>query len=767
MEKEILMALIAKIIDSEISGRLKSLQLLSGPRGQRGKSGKDFDFEENKENISSLIDSFITENLPNLKLSFSDLTEEEILSLKGKDGVDGKEGKDFSFHEYRNDIKEILTDYASSISDALKLKFSDLTEEEVLSLKGKDGKDGRNGIDGKDFSFEENKELINDSIFSLVSTLRNDLKLKFSDLTEDDLSKIRGPRGQRGKQGDNFIFEDHKESIQSLVDSKIESLKDSLKLKFSDLSEEEIFSLQGQKGKDGRDGQSFIFEEHKGEIFSQVSSSIYEIKDDLKLKFTDLSNEEVQGLKLKFSDLTDEEVFKLRGPRGQRGRQGKDFEYNEHELKIREEIQAKISSMRDELKLRFENLTPSEKESLKLKFSSLTKDEINLLKGANGINGASGRDGLDAPVIEDVNVESMGKDSVRLVFSMSDGEEIRTNTFQVSKIINEMVYQPIITNGSGGGTATELEVLLGGVSLGNVTAIDFGNLDFNVTVLNGVASVSVKFPSIPSELGVLIDTVNQGTTKALDFDSSVFDVTYDADATILSLKPFPVQVMELGVLIDTVDQGKTKAFDFDSSVFDVTYGANSTVLSLKPITAAPPKISVLDDGVEITDELTSLDFGLGLEVEVQDQMGIWQTLSEVNPLNETDIRRVRIKNSGVSTSASKLSVKKILGENIPAFALVVFINETTVMRADKTFYSGVCDGIILSSGNTGEEREILMFGIVENTGITYPLKTLLLLDSLGTVRTTRPASGYWTIIGRSLGNGSIFIDIKEPELVTV
>jgi hypothetical protein len=763
MEKEILMALIAKIIDSEISGRIKSIQLLSGPRGQRGKSGRDFDFEENKENISLLIDSFLTQNLSNLKLSFSDLTEEEVLSLKGKDGVDGKDGKNFSFHEYRNDIKEILVNYASSISDALKLKFSDLTEDEILSISGKDGVDGKDGKDGKNFSFEESKDLINDSIFSLVGTLKDDLKLKFSDLTEDDLSKIRGPRGQRGKQGDNFVFEDHKENIQSLIDSKINSIQDSLKLKFSDLTEEETILLKGQKGRDGKDGQSFDFEEHKGEIFSQVSTSIYEIKDDLKLKFSDLSNEEVQGLKLKFSDLTDEEVFKLRGPRGQRGRQGKDFEYEEHETKIREEIQSKVSSMREDLKLRFENLTSEEKESLKLKFSSLSKEEINSLKGKEGLSGSSGRDGLDAPTIDDVNVEAMGKDSVRLVFTMSDGEEIRTNVFQVSKIINEMVYQPIITNGSGGGAGTELEVLLGGVSKGTVTALDFGALDFTVSVTNGVASISVITPAIPSELGVLIDTTLQGTTKALDFDSTFFDVVYDNDATILSLKPLPTT--ELGVLIDTIDQGKTKALDFDSSVFDVTYGANSTVLGLKPITAAPPKISILDDGVQITDELISLDFGLGLEVEVQDQLGIWQTLSDVNPLNETDIRRVRIKNSLISSSASKLSVKKILGENIAAFKLVVFVNDTTVMLADNTLYSGVCDGIILAGGSTGEEREILMFGIVENTGITHPLKTLLILDSLGVVRTTRPASGYWTIIGRSLGNGSIFMDIKEPELI--
>ena len=214
----------------------------------------------------------------------------EITASVGRRGLKGADGRDFDFEENREKISEIIKSHLESLSlekkekefnwddikddvthviaevirvsrEDLKLKFSDLEIYEVELLKGEDGKDGRPGRDGKDFEFEEYRHSISDIIHAYIDDISSGFVLKFSDLSESE--------------------------------------KDEIRLKFSDLTRQEKLELKLK--------------------FSDLSPND---KDELRLKFEQLTDEEKDELKLKFEDLTPEEVLQLRGPRGQRGKQG-------------------------------------------------------------------------------------------------------------------------------------------------------------------------------------------------------------------------------------------------------------------------------------------------------------------------------------------------------------------------------------------------------------------------------------------------------------
>ena len=146
---------------------------------------------------------------------------------------------------------------------------------------------------------------------------------------------LKGPRGFRGRDGRDFDFEEYRdqiaESVSELVKNQIKSFRLSpeqlheLKMKFSDLSDDEIDSLRGPRGRDGRDGRpgrDFDFEENRDSISSMVREFANSMKEDLKLRFKDLSAEDKAELSFKFENFTNEQIEMLKGQRGPRGSRG-------------------------------------------------------------------------------------------------------------------------------------------------------------------------------------------------------------------------------------------------------------------------------------------------------------------------------------------------------------------------------------------------------------------------------------------------------------
>ena len=258
-----------------------------------------------------------------------------FVGARGEDGTNGRDGKDFVFEEHEETIRNWAREFA--------LKFEDLSDDQIHALRGprgERGRDGRDGAEGKSFSFEENKDRIDELLRAEVERLSPEFKLKFSDLSLEDKEELRGPRGQRGKPGKDFVFAEHEEYFKTL------------KPKFSDFTPEE--------------------------------------KAELTLRFAHLSDEERDSLKLKFRDLTDEDKLTLRGSRGQRGRPGNNGEKGDSIVGPR--------GARGPAGL--------------IGLTGLT--------GLDGQNGLDGRDGLDAPHIISIDLQVF-ENKFRFAFDFSDG----------------------------------------------------------------------------------------------------------------------------------------------------------------------------------------------------------------------------------------------------------------------------------------------------------------------------------------------------------
>jgi hypothetical protein len=325
-------------------------------------------------------------------------SQKDIESIRGPRGLRGPQGEPFNFAEHEQEIKEILK---SAV-----IQFDNLTDEQLSRITGPAGQDG------KDFSFEENEVGISFEISKYIDSISDKLKLKFDDLDDSDKEQIKGRDGRNGRDGKGFSFEEHEENIKAIVLDSVKSIEDKLKLKFSDLSDNEIDLLRGPQGRDGRDGKSFSFEEHR-EYFESLkpkfSDFTDEEKSELKLKFLDLSKDEVELLKLKFTDLTKEDKEELTGPRGQRGKRGPQGEIGEQGLQGLQGLKGEkgtdgVAGIRG----------------------------IPGLPGPVGRSGINGLDGKNAPVVVDVELEELAG-QIRFTFLFSDGSYLVTNWVSVGE----------------------------------------------------------------------------------------------------------------------------------------------------------------------------------------------------------------------------------------------------------------------------------------------------------------------------------------------
>ncbi len=472
MDSEVLLALITKVVRNHIEKDMVSG--LRGPRGFRGpvgEAGTPFIWEEYLEDIKSLIQESA--------LKFSDLSKEEIESLRGPAGEKGLDGKGFLYPEHEAKIEEIVR----SELENLKLKFSDLSEEEKESLRGPRGPKGDSG---RGFIFEEHEEYFQ-SLRLKFSDLTDDeiknLKLKFSDLSSEEIESLRGPRGIKGDPGRSFIFDEHKDYFESLK-LKFSDLTDEeleyLTLTFDDLTFDQIESLRGPRGQRGKPGKDFIFSEHE-EYFNSLklefSDLIPEEIDKLKLKFSDLTSNEIFALKLKFEDLTEEDKISLRGPRGQRGKTGNNgLEGPEGKMGPRGPIGPK---------------------------------GISGLSGMPGQNGIDGADGKDAPTIEDIEFKEYPRDEISLRMRLSDGTQLETNKI-ASPTKTIQVGSTVVMAGGGGGSATRLSELLD-VQITNLQNGDI--LKYNASLMKWINVPDTGGGGLIMKSGVVLPGDFAGTPK--------------------------------------------------------------------------------------------------------------------------------------------------------------------------------------------------------------------------------------------------------------
>lgn len=383
---------------------------------------------------------------------------------RGPRGLKGAKGESFDFIEHEAQISEIITnsitdkldvlklrfeDLTDEDRDSLKLSFSDLSESEILSLKGTRGQKGKSG---RSFNFEEEKEAITTIIENYVDHISNTFKLHFSDLSDDERESLRGARGPRGIQGKSGL--DGQDGLAG---------KDGLDGQDGKEGPEGQRGARGVRGQKGKDGESFSLEENKKEIDETIINYFETVKNQLALKFEDLTVENKEELKLKYEALTDEQKLELRGPRGLRGQKGSKGVDGLSAYDIWSEI-----NKGEEGDFLRSLIGPRGIDGL---------DGLNGKSGVDGRNGKDGEDGKDAPVVTDVKIKKIGKDIV-FEFEYSDGLVIRTNRikFPTTQIIHQLIASGGFggTNGGGGVTNHSGLVLDDGTNPHGTTQSDVG-----------------------------------------------------------------------------------------------------------------------------------------------------------------------------------------------------------------------------------------------------------------------------------------------------
>lgn len=414
---------------------------------------------------------------------------------------------------------------------------------ESSPLRGPRGQRGPSGQAGKDFILEEH-----------AGTLRawaEEFALGFEDFTPDQIEALRGPRGRDGKEGKDFSFEENSGLIESVCRQVVDSIRSELKLNFSDLSQDDIEQLIGPRGREGRagkDGKDFSFEEHRSYFDSlkpRFCDFTSEEVDKLRLHFADLSDAEKDTLKLRFSDLTEEDRLSLRGARGQRGVQG--------EQGIRGEQGVRglpgITGVRG----------------------------LQGLIGPRGTDGEEGEDGDDALYITDISVTQIKFDTVSFNFDFSDGTTIHTNAVKLP--VGNNVYV------AGGGSSS---------SGGSGTGQD-GKSAYEIAVQDGFVGTEEEWlaslvgpkgdkgdPGTPGGVTQFQNTISVGVPTAVDevdfsdFSALEYSVAFKM-GTIRSFIKLVVQKSEADFIDEFEDWDSIPNMDGPGTTVETVWQSNGTL----------------------------------------------------------------------------------------------------------------------------------------------------------------------------------------------
>jgi len=274
-------------------------------------------------------------------------------------------------------------------------------------------------------------KLIESRIEARIESFNKPDRLTFDDLTPEQKEQLKGPKGDSGKDVELSSLTPF---LEIMVKNHVFENLSKLKLSFDDLTPEQKEQLKGPKGDSGKD--------------VNINDLIPEIDRIVESRF----NNYISKLKLSFDDLTPEQKEQLKGPKGD---SGLDFDYMKYEDKIKDTLAENVAALRDDLKLKFSDLTEEEKDQLKFNFSNLTESdlleiakragrgqrgktgmsayEMAVLRGYKGTEseymvGLHGDRGLDAPKITSAELKKLEDKSVYVVFTMSDGSTVETNT---------------------------------------------------------------------------------------------------------------------------------------------------------------------------------------------------------------------------------------------------------------------------------------------------------------------------------------------------
>lgn len=120
-------------------------------------------------------------------------------------------------------------------------------------------------------------------------------------------------------------------------------------------------------------------------------------------------------------------------------------------------------------------------------------------------------------------------------------------------------------------------------------------------------------------------------------------------------------------------------------------------------------------------------------------------------------------NSTTNIDATVSFMKPVYNEAISALVLVRADGDNAVAIADNdTYENASVVGVAFDTGGPAFNGRVVSHGRIQDGSFTFGTNVTLYLGASGVITSTPPATGVLTRIGKSLGNGSIFINIDDP-----
>ena len=123
-------------------------------------------------------------------------------------------------------------------------------------------------------------------------------------------------------------------------------------------------------------------------------------------------------------------------------------------------------------------------------------------------------------------------------------------------------------------------------------------------------------------------------------------------------------------------------------------------------------------------------------------------------------------NVGGGSSSNPLIISKIAGENITSFkAVIITNNQAFIYNPDDVTKYNRLVGIANSGAVIGNSIEILTFGIL-TVSYAVTVGSTYFANNTGALTTTPNSTGVLQEIGTGISSNSIFIDIKQPLILS-
>jgi len=122
-------------------------------------------------------------------------------------------------------------------------------------------------------------------------------------------------------------------------------------------------------------------------------------------------------------------------------------------------------------------------------------------------------------------------------------------------------------------------------------------------------------------------------------------------------------------------------------------------------------------------------------------------------------------------SSTYLIIQRVAAEPIVRTDVLAYNNIGQVKLANNntTPDDAFVVGMALNSVNTGEIVDVLIMGIINDPAFNvFPLNSTIFLDTSGATTDTKPtspAASSTTVVGRSYGNGEVFINPLRPVFI--